>query len=123
MTFRLRRIPTLTLGISVLVAVAATIGGLTPGTGVLIGGLAAWLDFVVIRELASSMLGRNVVKSHLVPMALAKSFALILVPAMALLLPSSLVDGVSFAVGVTALPVAIVLDACLGAPQLRTGDV
>ena len=123
MNLRLRRIPTMTLGITVSMAVGAALIGRIPGTGILIGGLAACLDFVVIRELGSAMLARNVARGHLVPMALAKSFALILVPAMALSLPSDVVDGISFAVGVTALPTAIVADAWLGVPPIRTGDV
>lgn len=123
MNLRLRRIETLVFALSAICALGAALSKLTPASGIVIGGFAVWLDFVVIRELATAMLTRNVAKSHLVPMALAKSLALILVPALALFLPSSVVDGVSFAIGVTTLPLAIVLDACLAVPQPRTGDV
>lgn len=123
MNFRLRRIETLVLVLSAICALGAGLSKLTPAAGVVIGGFAVWLDFVVIRELATGMLTRNVPKSHLLPMALAKSLALILVPALALFLPSRVVDGVSFAIGVTTLPLAIVVDACMAPPHPRTGDV
>jgi hypothetical protein len=38
---------------------------------------------------------------------------LLAIPGVALFLPGTLVDGPSFALGVTALPAAIVLDACV----------
>lgn len=122
MNLRLRRIQSLVILLSAFCAVGARSSGLTPATGVLVGGLAVWLDFVVIKELAGAMLVRSVPRSHLVPMAMAKTLALILVPALALLLPRTVVDGVSFAIGITTLPLAIVIDACLGVP-IRTGDV
>jgi len=122
MTFRLKRIQGLVLLLSVLIAALARSAGLAVPTGILIGGLAAWLDFVVIKELGSAMLVRRVSKAHVVPLAFAKSLALILVPACALVLPTSVIDGVSFAVGVTTLPLAIVIDACLGVPAMQTGD-
>lgn len=122
MNLRLKRIQSLVLFLSAFCAVGAQLSGLTPATGVLVGGFAVWLDFVVIKELAGAMLVRNVPRRHLVPMAMAKTLALILVPAMALLLPHTVVDGVSFAVGVTTLPLAVVIDACFEVP-IRTGDV
>jgi hypothetical protein len=50
--------------------------------------------------------------AHVVPLALLKSLALIAIPAGALALPANVIDGPSFAVGVTMLPLAIVIDAC-----------
>lgn len=123
MILRLRRIQALVLLLSVLAALLAGCAGITTPTGVLIGGFAAWLDFVIIKELGSAMLVRRIAKGHIVPMAFAKSLVLVLLPAAALVLPTSVVDGVSFAVGVTMLPVAIVIDACLGVPAMQTGDV
>ncbi|MCC6763304.1 MAG: hypothetical protein IT293_01455 [Deltaproteobacteria bacterium] len=122
MNFRLKRIQGLVLLLSVLVTVLAQSVGFVTPMGILIGGLAAWLDFVVIKELGSAMLVRRVAKSHIVPLACAKSVLLVLIPAGALVLPRSVVDGVSFAVGVTMLPLAIVIDACLGIPSMQTGD-
>lgn len=122
MILRLRRIQSLVVFLSALCAVGARSSGLMPATGVLVGGFAVWLDFVVIRELVGAMLVRSVPRGHLVPMAMAKTLALVLVPAMALLLPRTIVDGVSFAIGVTTLPLAVMIDACFGVP-IRTGDV
>jgi hypothetical protein len=50
---------------------------------------------------------------------------LLAIPATALLLPAALVDGVSFAIGVTALPAAVVVDAFrpLPAPRIDGGRV
>jgi len=104
-------------------ALLAAWSRLSSPTGIVLGGFAAWLDFAVIKELVSSMLVRRPSPSHIVPMALAKSLILVSVPAGALLLPTSVVDGVSFAIGVTALPVAVVIDACLAAPGIETGEV
>ncbi len=123
MNTRLKRIQRTVLLLSVLIAVLAQVAGFGTATGVLIGGIAAWLDFVIIKELASTMLVRRVAKAHIVPLACAKSVVLVSIPASALILPASVVDGVSFAVGVTTLPLAIVIDACLGIPMIQTGDV
>lgn len=122
MNVRLKRIQGLVLLLSVLLAALGKFADLFAATGVMIGGLAAWLDFVVIQELGSAMLIRRVSKAHVVPLALAKSLALILIPASALLLPPRVVDAVSFAIGVTTLPLAIVIDACCGVPAIQTGD-
>lgn len=123
MNFRLKRIQSSVLLLSAFAAACAQLTDLTPATGILVGGLAAWLDFFVVKELATAMLARGIAKRHIVPMAFAKSMLLVLVPATALLLPTSVVDGVSFAVGVTMLPLAIVIDACRGVPAMQTGDV
>jgi hypothetical protein len=50
-------------------------------------------------------------------MAFVKSLVLLAVPAAALLLPRGMVDGVSFGLGVTTLPAAVVLDVLL--PSVR----
>jgi hypothetical protein len=114
MMFRLVRIQGLLLGFTSLAALVALWTGATRPLGITIGGGAAWVDFVVIRRLATAMLSRKPAPSgHIVPMALAKSVLLIGLPAIALFLPSSIVDGVSFALGVTALPAAVVADALL----------
>lgn len=122
MTLRLRRIQTLVPLLSAFTALLVGCSGVTTPTGVLIGGVAAWLDFVIIKELSSAILVRRMAKGHIVPMAFAKSLILVLLPAAALVLPTNVVDGVSFAVGVTTLPVAIVIDACLGIPAMQIGD-
>jgi len=122
MSFRLKRIQALMTSLIVIAGASAHASGSTPVSGVLIGGLAVWLDFVVIKKLAGAMLIRGVATSFIVPMALAKSLVLVSVPAVALLLPRSLVDGVSFAIGVTTLPMAVVIDACLPVPTTQTGD-
>jgi hypothetical protein len=123
MNFRLKRIQTLVLLVTTASALFAAWSGLSLPTGIVIGGFAAWLDFVVIKELASAMLVRRPSAAHIVPMALAKSLVLVAVPAVALLLPTSSIDGVSFAIGVTALPVAVVIDACIEVPEIETGEV
>ena len=98
-------------------AVAVALGlGISRPLGIALAGGAALLDFVLIRRLAAAALIRRPQLSSLVPMALAKSLVLILVPAAALLLPSALIDGVSFATGASALPLAVVLDAMLPLP-------
>jgi hypothetical protein len=113
MMFRLVRIQKLLLGLTTVVAVGASLTGATLPLGVVMGGTAAWLDFVVIRELAALMLARKPSPAHVIPIAILKSVLLIALPASALFLPRSLVDGVSFAVGVTTLPAAIVMDALM----------
>ena len=123
MNLRLKRIQGLVLLLTTASALLAAWARLSSPTGIVLGGFAAWLDFVVIKELVSSMLVRRPSPSHIVPMALAKSLILVSVPAGALLLPTSVVDGVSFAIGVTALPVAVVIDACLAVPGIETGEV
>jgi len=108
---RLARIEFLVLSLTTVSAVAACFFSALRPLGVLCGGAAAWLDFVVIRSLASRVLSRRAQLQHVLPLALAKSLALLAVPALALLLPASVINGVSFAVGVTVLPVAVVVDA------------
>lgn len=123
MNRRLTRIQGLVLSLTTVLALLAMWSNVTRPLGIVLGGTAAWLDFVVLRGLAGAMISRRPAVAHLVPMALAKSFVLVAVPAFALLLPTSLVDGVSFALGVTALPVSIVIDALLPiAPDPKTGE-
>jgi len=102
-------ITTLTLGAA---AVALATGAARP-LGIALGGGAALLDFTMIRRLGAAALTRHTPLPRIVSMALAKSVLLLAIPASALLLPRTLVDGVSFAIGVTALPLAVVLDVCL----------
>jgi hypothetical protein len=123
MNSRLARIQNLVLATTIVSAIIALGSGLTMPLGIVLGGLAGWLDFVVIKQLAGAMLTRRPTQSHVVPLALAKSLILVSVPALALLLPTSLVNGASFAIGVTMLPAAIVVDACLGVPQVETREV
>ncbi len=123
MNLRLKRIQALVLLSTVVASLIAQRSALACPSGIAIGGLAAWLDFVVIKRLAAMILVRQVTKSHLVSMAFAKSLILVLVPASALLLPASVVDGVSFAIGVTMLPASIVIDTFLRAPELRAGEI
>ena len=123
MTFRLQRIQGLVLLLSVLAATVAKSAKSVAPMGILVGGFAVWLDFVVIKKLGSAMLARRMTKTRIVPLALAKSIVLVLIPAAALLLPASVVDGPSFAVGVTMLPLAILVDAWIGVPTRQTGDV
>ncbi len=124
MNRRLTRIQGLVLSLTTIMALAAMGSGAVRPLGIVLGGTAAWLDFVVLRSLGTAMISRRPAAAHLVPMALAKSFILIAVPALALLLPTSSVDGVSFALGVTALPASIVIDALLPiAPDAKTGDL
>jgi hypothetical protein len=113
MTGRLRRIQVLVLALTSALTVVAFCSGISRPLGIVLGGGAAWLDFVVIRTLAAVMFDRNPSIRYVVPMAFVKSIALLAVPAAALLLPRSVIDGVSFGLGVTALPAAIVLDALL----------
>jgi hypothetical protein len=119
MTQRLIRIEVLIASITALLAVLALATGVGRPLGIAFGGSAAWLDFVLIRKLAAAALARRPPMSHVVSMAVLKSLVLLAVPAAGLLLPSSLIDGVSFAIGVTALPLAVVFDASLSVPTLR----
>jgi hypothetical protein len=113
MTGRLRRIELLVLGLTSVLTVLTCSSGIGRPLGIVLGGGAAWLDFVVIRTLGAVMLDRNPSLRHVVPMAFVKSIALLAVPAAALLFPRSVVDGVSFGLGVTTLPASVVLDALL----------
>lgn len=111
MTDRLARIQTVTLALTAMsVAVALGAGNLRP-LGIGLGGGSAALSFFILRRLAAAALVRRPPLSRVVALALLKSLLLVLVPAAGLLLPGTLVDGVSFAVGVSALPVAILLEA------------
>lgn len=121
MTFRLARIQTAMLILTASLAGAALVSGVALPFGIVLGGAAAWLDFVVIKNLAMAMLVRRPSPGHVVPMALTKSLVLVAVPAAALFLPPTLVDGVSFALGVTTLPLAIVVDALRAIPEPKTG--
>ena len=124
MNFRLVRIEALVLSLTTVLAMVALCSGLTRPLGIVLGGTAVWLDFVVIRGLATAMIARRPATAHLLPMGLAKSFVLVAVPAFALFLPTSVVDGVSFAVGVTALPASVMIDAFLPAvSEPKTGAV
>jgi hypothetical protein len=107
----LTRIEALVVALTTTTALVALCFSALRPLGILLGGAGAWLDFVVIRSLATFAFSNRPALTHVVPLALAKSFALIAVPALALLLPASLIDGVSFAIGVTALPAAVVIDA------------
>jgi len=121
MNFRLARIQTAMLALTASFAAVALVSGASLPVGIVLGGAAAWLDFVVIKSLASAMLIRRPSPAHVVPMALTKSLALVAVPGCALFLPATLVDGVSFALGVTTLPLAIVIDALRALPEPKTG--
>jgi hypothetical protein len=112
----LARIEALIVAFTTLVAAAALGCGFAPPLGVVLGGGSALLNFVLIRRLGAAVLVRRPPVGWLVPMALAKSLVLVAVPAAALLLPHTLIDGVSFGVGVSALPLAVVVDASLPAP-------
>ncbi len=110
MTHRLVRIEGLILSLTTVAAVLAAASGGRP-LGVVLGGGAAFLDFVLIRMLVATALSRRPSPTLAVPLALTKSLLLVAIPATALLLPAELVDGVSFAAGVSMLPLAIVADA------------
>jgi hypothetical protein len=112
-TQRLIRIEWLITTLTLVASAAALASGVARPFGVAIGGAAALLDFTMIRRLGAAALARHTPLGRIVSMALAKSLLLLAIPATALLLPHSLVDGVSFAIGVTTLPVAVVVDACL----------
>src|SRR6185312_7152043 len=108
MTRRLTRIEFLMTSLTLaLVALAAGIGFARP-FGIALGGGAALLDFVLLHRLAGIALARRPGIGHIVPMALLKSAVLLAIPTLALFMPSALIDGVSFAIGVTVLPAAIV---------------
>jgi hypothetical protein len=109
-THRLVRIEGLILSLTTIAAALALAAGGRP-LGVVLGGGAAFLDFVLIRMLVATALSRRPSPTLAVPLALMKSLLLVAIPATALLLPAELVDGVSFAVGVSMLPLAIVADA------------
>jgi hypothetical protein len=66
--------------------------------------MAAWMDFVVIKGLGAALVTHSPSQAHIVPLAVAKSFVLVSVPAIALFLTRTVVSGMSFAIGVTALP-------------------
>lgn len=121
MTLRLARIQTGMLVLTASFAGLALASGLTLPFGIVLGGAAAWLDFVVIKNLASAMFVRRPSPTHVVPMALTKSLVLVAIPGCALFLPPTLVDGASFALGVTTLPLAIVIDALRAIPEAKTG--
>jgi len=115
---RLARIETLIIALTAgAAATALALGGPLP-LGIALAGAAAWLDFVLIHQLGKAALTRRPALSWLVPMAIAKSLLLVLIPAAALLAPPGHVDGLSFAIGVTTLPAAIVLDCLLPPPPL-----
>lgn len=121
MNFRLARIQTAMLALTATFAGVALASEASLPVGIVLGGAAAWLDFVVIKSLASAMLIRRPSPAHVVPLALTKSLALVAIPGCALFLPATLVDGVSFALGVTTLPLAIVIDALRAIPEPKTG--
>ena len=116
MTYRLDRIETLILSMAAAAAVLAGVLGVSRPAGIALAGGAAWLDFVLIRRLGAAMLEQRPSPALLVPMALAKSLILVGLGAGAMFLPPELIDGLSFAIGVSALPLAIVLDAALPIP-------
>lgn len=116
MNDRLARIEVLIVSLTTVAASTAFGCGFTLPLGVILGGSSALLNFVLIRRLGAAVLVRQPPVGWLVPMALAKSLALVAVPAAALLLPHTLIDGVSFALGVSVLPLAIVVDATLPTP-------
>jgi hypothetical protein len=123
MNFRLNRIQGLVLSLTTLMTLAALASGLTTPLGVVLGGAAAWLDFMVIKGLGAALVARRPGQAQIVPLAVLKSLVLVSAPAIALFLPSSVVSGMSFAIGVTALPAAIVIDACLAVPGGKAGEV
>ena len=118
MMYRLNRIEVITLTLVITAVVTGHLLDVVRPLGVAMGGGAAVLDFVVLRRLAGALLRRGSIK-RIVPLALAKSLVLLAIPALALLLPVGLVDGISFATGVSALPSAIVIDALLPLPLAR----
>ena len=116
MMHRLHRIEFLTLTLVIAAAAAGHLLGVFRPMGVALGGGAAVLDFFILRRLAAAALLRGGSIKRIVPLALAKSLVLVAIPALALLLPTGLVDGISFAIGVSALPSAIVAEVLLPAP-------
>ena len=123
MNVRLGRIEGLIVSLTTLMVLVCFASDAATPLGVVFGGMAAWLDFVVIRGLAALLVTHKPARTHIVPLALAKSFALVSVPAVAVFAPGSLVSGPSFAIGVTTLPIAILFDACLPLPVGKTGEV
>jgi hypothetical protein len=119
-TVRLARIQALVALLTATAAGGALASGHGRPLGIALGGGAALLDFVLIRWLAASAMARGATVARVVPLALAKSLLLLVIPASALLLPAALVDGVSFAIGVSALPAAVVVDALLPLPVRRS---
>lgn len=113
MSERLARIELLMTSLTLVAVTAALTLGRTRPLGIALGGAAALIDFAMIRRIGAAALVRRIPLQRVVSMALMKSVVLLAIPAAALLLPGSLVDGVSFAIGVTTLPLAVVLDACL----------
>lgn len=122
MNLRLVRIQGLLLALATAAVIFGHYSALVRPLGIVLGAGAAWLDFVAIRGLVVVMLARRPTRRQVVPIAFVKSVVLIAIPALALFLPADLVDGPSFALGVTALPAAIVIDALLpfGASSERT---
>ena len=123
MNVRLNRIQGLVLSLTTLITLIALASGVTTPLGVVLGGAAAWLDFMVIKGLGTALVAHKPARAQIVPMAVVKSLVLVSAPAIALFLPSSVVTGTSFAIGVTALPAAIVIDACLAVPGGKAGEV
>lgn len=121
MTVRLLRIQVLLAMLTTMLVLGSAWMRLCSPVGIGLGATAAWLDLVVIKNLGLAMLSGRVAKRHVASLTLAKSFVLLAVPACALLLPASIVDGVSFAIGVTTLPAAVVIDALLALPDAKTG--
>ena len=113
MTQRLARIELLITSLTLGAAAAALALGVARPLGIALGGGAALLDFAMIRRIGSAALARRIALPRVVSLAFVKSAVLLAVPAIALLAPGTVVDGVSFAIGVTTLPVAVVLDACI----------
>lgn len=104
-------------GLTAAGALAALVAGGPPPLGIVLGGGAAWLDFTAIRRLIAAAFLRHGAAARVVPLALVKSLVLIVIPAAALLVSHEWVDGMSFAIGVTTLPLAIVI-AALTLPSL-----
>ena len=123
MNVRLGRIEGLIVSLTTLMVLVCFASDAATPLGVVFGGMAAWLDFVVIRGLAALLVTHKPARTHIVPLALAKSFVLVSVPAVAVFAPGFLVSGPSFAIGVTTLPTAILFDACLPLPVGKTGEV
>jgi len=115
---RLLRIQGLILSLTTVAAAATfAIEGGRP-LGVVLGGGAALLDFILIRMLVTLALSHQPSPALAFPLAFAKTTLLVAIPAIALFLPTDLIDGVSFAIGVTMLPLAIVGDALWPVPTL-----
>ena len=113
MTERLARIEWLITTFTLAAAAVALGCGFARPLGIALGGGAALLDFAMIRRIGAAALARRAAMPRVVSMAFVKSAVLLAVPAIALLAPGTLVDGLSFAIGVTTLPIAVVVDACV----------